>query len=267
MRPTLVGLVGTGVGPSLTPALHMREARHHGLDYVYRTLDLDRRWARAGAGRASCWPGPGGSGTTPSTSPTRASSWCSTTSTTSRTGRPGSARSTPWSSTPTAAPSATTPTPPASPPRCATGLPEATTAEVVQLGAGGAGAAVADALLAGATDRLVLVDVDPRPQRGAGPRARATGSPRPGSRRAHPDKLPALLTREVDGLVHCTPTGMADHPGLPLDAGAAPPRPVGGRHRLPAAGHAAGAGGARGRLPRRSTEATWRSTRPSTPSG
>ena len=36
----LVGLVGTGVGPSLTPALHMTEGRAHGLDYMYRTIDL-----------------------------------------------------------------------------------------------------------------------------------------------------------------------------------------------------------------------------------
>lgn len=38
--PYLVGLVGQGVGPSLTPALHMAEGRAHGLDYVYRTIDL-----------------------------------------------------------------------------------------------------------------------------------------------------------------------------------------------------------------------------------
>ena len=30
------------------------------------------------------------------------------------------------------------------------------------------------------------------------------------------DKLPVLLPHS-DGLVHCTPTGMADHPGLPVD--------------------------------------------------
>ena len=41
MTPYLVGLVGTGVGPSLTPALHMAEARAQGLDYVYRTIDLN----------------------------------------------------------------------------------------------------------------------------------------------------------------------------------------------------------------------------------
>ena len=38
--PYLVGLVGQGVGPSLTPAVHMAEGRAHGLDYVYRTIDL-----------------------------------------------------------------------------------------------------------------------------------------------------------------------------------------------------------------------------------
>ena len=38
--PYLVGLVGQGVGPSLTPALHMAEGRANGLDYVYRTIDL-----------------------------------------------------------------------------------------------------------------------------------------------------------------------------------------------------------------------------------
>jgi len=40
-RPYLVGLVGTGVGPSLTPALHMAEASAQGLDYLYRTIDLN----------------------------------------------------------------------------------------------------------------------------------------------------------------------------------------------------------------------------------
>src|SRR6478735_260299 len=39
-HPYLVGLVGAGVGPSLTPALHMREAAAHRLPYVYRTIDI-----------------------------------------------------------------------------------------------------------------------------------------------------------------------------------------------------------------------------------
>src|SRR5690242_4186254 len=37
----LVGLIGAGVGPSLSPALHEREARELGLGYRYRLLDLD----------------------------------------------------------------------------------------------------------------------------------------------------------------------------------------------------------------------------------
>src|SRR3954451_23904642 len=38
----LVGLIGTGIGPSLTPPLHEREADELGLRYLYRRLDLDR---------------------------------------------------------------------------------------------------------------------------------------------------------------------------------------------------------------------------------
>src|SRR3954462_14515046 len=37
----LVGLVGTGIGPSLTPPLHEREADELGIRYLYRRLDLD----------------------------------------------------------------------------------------------------------------------------------------------------------------------------------------------------------------------------------
>src|SRR3712207_9158650 len=38
----LVGLVGIGIGPSLSPPLHEREADELGLRYLYRRLDLDR---------------------------------------------------------------------------------------------------------------------------------------------------------------------------------------------------------------------------------
>lgn len=36
----LVGLIGQGIEHSLTPDLHMREARHFGLDYEFRLIDL-----------------------------------------------------------------------------------------------------------------------------------------------------------------------------------------------------------------------------------
>src|SRR5690349_7866833 len=39
-QPYLVGLIGAGIGPSLTPPMHMAEAKALGLDYVYRTIDI-----------------------------------------------------------------------------------------------------------------------------------------------------------------------------------------------------------------------------------
>src|ERR1700759_90173 len=35
-----VGLIGADIGPSLSPALHEREAQHLGLSYVYERLDI-----------------------------------------------------------------------------------------------------------------------------------------------------------------------------------------------------------------------------------
>jgi quinate/shikimate dehydrogenase (NAD+) len=37
----IVGLVGAGIGPSLSPAMHEREADRLGIRYVYQLLDLD----------------------------------------------------------------------------------------------------------------------------------------------------------------------------------------------------------------------------------
>lgn len=37
---TLIGLIGHGVGPSLTPAMHESEGRRHGMNYVYRPVEL-----------------------------------------------------------------------------------------------------------------------------------------------------------------------------------------------------------------------------------
>ena len=85
---------------------------------------------------------------------------------------------------------------------------------VVQLGAGGAGAAVAHALLTMGVGQLTIQDMDPA-------RAQALAaslSERFGAGRAVAcADLPAAMA-VADGLVHCTPTGMAAHPGLPLPA-------------------------------------------------
>jgi shikimate dehydrogenase len=97
----------------------------------------------------------------------------------------------------------------------AAGLPNARLDRVVQLGAGGAGSAVAYALLTAGVQTLDLVDMDPA--RGAERAAELAGF--------FPDRtITARTTAELpqlmplaDGLVHCTPVGMAAHPGLPLD--------------------------------------------------
>ncbi len=41
-RKALVGLIGAGIQRSLTPAMHEEEARHHGLRLHYQLIDLDR---------------------------------------------------------------------------------------------------------------------------------------------------------------------------------------------------------------------------------
>jgi shikimate dehydrogenase len=94
------------------------------------------------------------------------------------------------------------------------GLPDAALDEVVLLGAGGAGAAVAHALLTLGVGRLTVLDVDG--ERGRSLAAALAG--RFGSDRATGGDLSDLqqAVSTADGLVHATPTGMADHPGLPV---------------------------------------------------
>jgi len=88
------------------------------------------------------------------------------------------------------------------------GLPDARLERVVQLGAGGAGAAVAHAALTLGTKQLMIFDIDHRRStelaKNLGPRASAPGD------------LAAAMAA-ADGLIHCTPTGMAKLPGMPLD--------------------------------------------------
>jgi shikimate dehydrogenase len=83
---------------------------------------------------------------------------------------------------------------------------------VVQLGAGGAGAAVAHALLTLGVGQLTIQDVDAG--RAAGLADSLCG--RFGAGRALACTELAAAMAEADGLVHCTPTGMTAHPGLPL---------------------------------------------------
>ena len=50
----LVGLVGTGIGPSLTPGAARARGRRAGLRYLYRRLDLDELGLPADGDRRRC---------------------------------------------------------------------------------------------------------------------------------------------------------------------------------------------------------------------
>ena len=92
------------------------------------------------------------------------------------------------------------------------GLPDVRRDHVVQLGAGGAGAAVAHALLANSVGRLAISDTD-----AARAEALATDlAARFGAGRAVAVGDLAAEVAAADGLVNCTPVGMAKLPGTPL---------------------------------------------------
>jgi shikimate dehydrogenase len=93
-------------------------------------------------------------------------------------------------------------------------LPDVAKRRAVQLGAGGAGAAVAYAALTIGIERLEIYDIVP---------ARAAHevaalNARFGAGRAGVVTDLQAAMEAADGLIHCTPTGMAKMPGLPLPA-------------------------------------------------
>ncbi|WP_406120050.1 shikimate dehydrogenase [Streptomyces sp. NBC_00989] len=209
----LVGLIGAGIGPSLSPALHEREADRQGLRYLYRLIDIDVLGVGPEAVgdlvRAARDLGFDGLNIThpckqlviehlDGLAPQAEALGAVNTVVFAADGRAighntdvtGFAAS------------------------FARGLPDAPMERVVQLGAGGAGAAVAHATLTLGAERVTVVDALPERStaladslnRHFGP-GRAVG--------AAPDRLPGLLAA-ADGLVHATPTGMAAHPGLPF---------------------------------------------------
>ena len=93
-------------------------------------------------------------------------------------------------------------------------LPGADLARVVLLGTGGAGSAIAHAVLRLGAGSLALVDTD-------GARAQVLADSLNalyGAGRVTAGTDAAAVVPRATGLVHATPTGMAKLPGLPLDA-------------------------------------------------
>lgn len=92
------------------------------------------------------------------------------------------------------------------------GLPDVNLGRVVQLGAGGAGAAVAHAALSLGVQRLAIFDADP---------ARAAALAHRLCGHFGPERAVSITALDeemalADGLIHATPVGMVGHPGLPL---------------------------------------------------
>ncbi|MGX9899313.1 shikimate dehydrogenase [Arthrobacter sp. SA17] len=210
----LVGLIGDGVMPSLTPLMHEREGDRQGLRYLYRPIDLGEINVPAVAIgellQASLRLGFNGLNIThpckqlvlnhlDEVSPD-ALKLGAVNTVVIRDGR-FIGHNTDSSGFRAA---------------LSSGLPDAKLSRVVQLGAGGAGSAVAYALLMAGTQTLDLVDMDT--VRCAERAVELSG--------LFPDRtITARTTAELprvmplaDGLVHCTPTGMAAHPGMALEA-------------------------------------------------
>ncbi|MEW2354011.1 shikimate dehydrogenase [Spirillospora sp. NPDC029432] len=214
MTAHLIGLIGSGIGPSLSPALHEREADHHGLRYLYKILDIaDLGVGATAAGdlvRTARRLGYTGLNIThpckqtviehlDELSPDAAR--LGAVNTVTFDGDRAVGHNTDWTGFAES---------------FARGLPDAATDRIVQIGAGGAGAAVAHALLTLGADRVVLADT--RTARAESLAAELTERFGPGRARATPITDLEAALHHADGLVNATPVGMAAHPGSPVPA-------------------------------------------------
>jgi len=203
----LCGLIGAGIQLSRSPALHEREAGEQGLRYIYKLIDLDKLGVGVEAlpellSAAKRMGFVGLNITYPCkqaivplldalSEDARALNAVNTV--VIRDGRLSGYNTDWWGFAE----------------GFRRGLPDARLDRVVQLGAGGAGAAVAHAALTLGTKQLMIFDIDPRRS--------AELAKSLGSKASAPGDL-AVAMASADGLIHCTPTGMAKMPGMPLDA-------------------------------------------------
>jgi shikimate dehydrogenase len=210
-RSVLVGLIGSGIQASRTPAMHEREGAAQGLAYVYKIIDLDtlgltatalpelltaaRRFGFAGLNITH----PCKQAVIPlldDLSPDARALGAVNTVVFGRDGR-AVGHNTDWSGFAEA---------------FRRSLPDVARRRVVQFGAGGAGAAVAHALLTLGVDELAIVDTD----RGRSERLAQDLCGRFGTGRARAADDTARAVRAADGIVNTTPLGMAKYPGMPL---------------------------------------------------
>jgi shikimate dehydrogenase len=206
----LVGLVGSGIGPSLSPPLHETEARRLGMRYHYRRIDLDDLGLTAAAiGDVIAAAHRAGYRGLNITHPCKQTALAyldelspdaaalGAVNTVVFEGDKAVGHNTDWSGFARG---------------LEEGLPGVALDSVVLLGAGGAGAAVAHGLLTSGAGHLRVLDLDADRAESLAASLRA----RFGDARATAGGDLASALTAADGLVHATPTGMAAHPGLPL---------------------------------------------------
>ncbi|HET7351108.1 MAG TPA: shikimate dehydrogenase [Marmoricola sp.] len=211
-RSTLTGLVGQGIGPSLTPELHEREAERQGLRYVYKTVDLvddDVDPDRLGQlVRSAVRLGFDGLNVT---HPVKQMTVPLVDRVSAEVAAVGALNTVVVTDGATVGHNTDLT---AFERSFTDGLPGVSLADVVLLGAGGAGTAVAHALVRLGVQRLRVVDPDR--DRGA---ALVESVQRLGSN-ANVEVLDRsgleAAMRDAAGLVNATPVGMAHHPGIPL---------------------------------------------------
>lgn len=218
VRSIHVGLIGSNIGRSRTPAMHMHEGRMRGLDYRYDLIDLsaldigiealggliDKAEKEGFAGLNVTYPCKQAAiRFMDELSQDGAVLGAINTITFANGRRTG--HNTDWWGFAEG---------------FRRGLPAAHPGTAVLIGAGGAGVAVAHALATMGAGKIHVFDLD----RGRAERLIAQLAPK------HPActfvigvDMAAALT-EADGLAHATPTGMAAHPGLPLDVTLLAPR-------------------------------------------
>lgn len=213
----LVGLVGAGIQASRTPSLHEREGAEQGLRYVYKLIDLEVLGIDASAlpdilTAAQRFGFAGLNITHPckqaviplldELSPDAAALGAVNTVVLKDGRRIG--HNTDWWGFAES---------------FRHELPDARRRQVVQFGAGGAGAAVAHAALTVGVERLTVIDVErPRADRLARELCGRFGAERAAS---SDDSIAAVAL--ADGLINATPVGMAKYPGMPVGAEALRP--------------------------------------------
>jgi len=206
-----VGLIGANIQASKSPALHEREARLHGLNYTYTLVDMTLRETGVGGlpallneVEANGFAGvnitfPAKQAVLPHLTELsdEATALGAVNTVVFRNGK-RIGHNTDWYGFHE---------------NFRQGLPDVKRDRALLLGAGGAGAAVAHAALSLGIGHLLISDQDASRAESL---ARSLNEQFAPCRASATSDIKAAMMA-ADGLIHATPTGMRNHPGLPLD--------------------------------------------------